>query len=82
MAIGDAKMARLMLRPICNRAERARVYSGSPRRCGEIVFGFVTLGLYEEAILRAGFERISGDAFEGGVHTWDWRSVSELFNRR
>jgi hypothetical protein len=67
-----------MLLPRCNRGESGRVYLWSPRRCGEIVFGFATLGLNEEAILHAGFERVSGDAFEGGVHTWDRRSVRKL----
>jgi hypothetical protein len=67
-----------MLRSICNRGESGRVYSGSPRRCGKIVFGFAALCLYQEAILHAGLERISGDAFEGGVHAWDRRSVSKF----
>jgi hypothetical protein len=74
-------MARVMLRSICNRGESGRVYSGSPRRCGEIMFGFASAGLYEESILHAGFERISGDAFEGGVHAWDRCSVSKFLNR-
>jgi len=74
-------MARVMLRLICNRSESGRVYSGSLRRCGEIMFGFATTGLNEEPILHAGFERISGDAFEGGVHAWDRRSVSKFLSR-
>src|SRR6266403_446851 len=76
-----AKMARVMLRSRCNRGESGRVYSGSPRRCGEIVFGFATVGLNEEAILHARFERVSGDAFEGGVHAWDRRSVRKFLCR-
>jgi len=71
-----------MLRSKCNRGERGPVYLWSSRRCGEIMFGFASASLNEEAILHAGFERISGDAFEGGVHAWDRRSVSEFLNRQ
>ena|SRR5882672_1262255 len=70
-----------MLLSSCNRVGRGRVYLWSPRHRGEIVFGFATVGLDEESILHAGLERISGDAFEGRVHTWNRRSISEFFRR-
>ncbi len=70
-----------MLRSKCNRGESGRVYLWSPRRCGEIVFCFATVCLNKETILHARLERIGCDAFEGRVHTWDRRSVSEFFCR-
>src|SRR5436305_11925934 len=74
-------VARLLLLSGCNRRGQRRVYSGSPRHCGEVVFGFVVIGFDEQPVLRAGFEGIGSDALEGRVHPRYRRSVRKFFCR-